>query len=511
MLLRALHTLNASAPELLPESPSYVTHLLHPLEFINNSVASKLTRQVSDLEKICAGSFPAWCHTLISACPFVVPLESKKLFFFYTAFGSVRALVHYQTVNSIPEAEQGDRALPSRISRIKVKISRKRVFRSLLSMEESMVNSRSIMEIMFKDEIGTGLGPTLEFYALASRAWQEKVHKLWRDEYFAAGDAEAESPYVFASNGLYPLPRTPGTGDASADALFRTFGMFIARAMLDGRILDIALNRCFMVWLRGREEQLGLADLRLVDPGLHDTLTKLHAVAEQRAAIVAGGAEGDELAAKLLELTVDGCAVNDLSLTFVLPGFPEVELCQGGADRDVTLDNVAEYVTAVVRTTLVTGVRAQMHAVRAGFNAVFSLDALKIFSPAELELIVSGSEPAPWDAHELKSAMNADHGYSRDSIELKYLCDVMSEFDADEQRLFLSFITGSPRLPVGGFAALRPRFTVVRKKVSRPDDELPSVMTCQNYLKLPPYSSAEVCRNRLTLAMNEGRGSFLLS
>jgi E3 ubiquitin-protein ligase TRIP12 len=36
-------------------------------------------------------------------------------------------------------------------------------------------------------------------------------------------------------------------------------------------------------------------------------------------------------------------------------------------------------------------------------------------------------------------------------------------------------------------------------------------MTCANYLKLPPYSSAAVARERLVYAMAEGQGSFDLS
>jgi E3 ubiquitin-protein ligase TRIP12 len=35
--------------------------------------------------------------------------------------------------------------------------------------------------------------------------------------------------------------------------------------------------------------------------------------------------------------------------------------------------------------------------------------------------------------------------------------------DTVEQRAFLRFVTGSPRLPPGGLAALQPRLTVVRK------------------------------------------------
>ena len=44
-----------------------------------------------------------------------------------------------------------------------------------------------------------------------------------------------------------------------------------------------------------------------------------------------------------------------------------------------------------------------------------------------------------------------------------------------------------------------------------PDDYLPSVMTCVNYLKLPDYSSLDVLRERLTVAIKEGQGAFHLS
>ena len=34
---------------------------------------------------------------------------------------------------------------------------------------------------------------------------------------------------------------------------------------------------------------------------------------------------------------------------------------------------------------------------------------------------------------------------------------------------------------------------------------------CANYIKLPPYSSAEVLRERVLFAIREGQGSFDLS
>lgn len=33
---------------------------------------------------------------------------------------------------------------------------------------------------------------------------------------------------------------------------------------------------------------------------------------------------------------------------------------------------------------------------------------------------------------------------------MKFLFEILSGFDSEQQRLFLQFVTGSPRLPVGG-------------------------------------------------------------
>jgi hypothetical protein len=62
-------------------------------------------------------------------------------------------------------------------------------------------------------------------------------------------------------------------------------------------------------------------------------------------------------------------------------------------------------------------------------------------------------------------ALRADHGYTSHSRALILLAETMISFSPNEQRLFLRFVTGCPRLPVGGLSALRPRLTVVRRTV----------------------------------------------
>lgn len=152
-----------------------------------------------------------------------------------------------------------------------------------------------------------------------------------------------------------------------------------------------------------------------------------------------------------------------------------------------------------------------------GFNSVFPIHHLRIFYPEELENVFCGSGSAnfqKWDAKMLADCCRADHGFTQDSLAIQYFYDILSEYNRDDQRLFLQFVTGTPRLPTGGFKSLTPPLTVVRKKVDgnqSPDEYLPSVMTCVNYLKIPEYSSREVMKEKLRIAASEGSMSFHLS
>ena len=89
-------------------------------------------------------------------------------------------------------------------------------------------------------------------------------------------------------------------------------------------------------------------------------------------------------------------------------------------------------------------------------------------------------------------------------------------------KMFLLFVTGSPRLPIGGFKNLYPKLTVVMFQSEynentmnfgnfNPDRHLPSVMTCQNYLKIPNYSNISILKEKLFFAIREGNNAFHLS
>lgn len=83
----------------------------------------------------------------------------------------------------------------------------------------------------------------------------------------------------------------------------------------------------------------------------------------------------------------------------------------------------------------------------------------------------------------------------------------ITELEPAERPAFIKFLTGSKRLPLGGFKGLSPPLTLVLKRENagqQPDEPLPSVMACQNYVKAPRYSSYDVFKIKFDHAVSEG-------
>lgn len=50
----------------------------------------------------------------------------------------------------------------------------------------------------------------------------------------------------------------------------------------------------------------------------------------------------------------------------------------------------------------------------------------------------------------LNEAIKADHGFNSESQPIRYLVELMASYDNATRREYLQFITGSPKLPIGG-------------------------------------------------------------
>lgn len=85
----------------------------------------------------------------------------------------------------------------------------------------------------------------------------------------------------------------------------------------------------------------------------------------------------------------------------------------------------------------------------------------------ELDVLLRGVGEE-WTAEGVLDAIKCDHGYSASSPTVLAFVAALTDLSAEERRALLRFVTGSPRLPPGGLAALRPRLTIVKKHAHGP-------------------------------------------
>uniref|UniRef100_A0A8C0V7Q7 E3 ubiquitin-protein ligase n=1 Tax=Cyanistes caeruleus TaxID=156563 RepID=A0A8C0V7Q7_CYACU len=517
LLLRVLHAIsrywyylydNAVCKEIIPTS-----------EFINSKLTAKANRQLQDPLVIMTGNIPTWLTELGKTCPFFFPFDTRQMLFYVTAFDRDRAMQRLLDTNpEINQSDSQDSRVAPRLDRKKRTVNRDELLKQAESVMQDLGSSRAMLEIQYENEVGTGLGPTLEFYALVSQELQRADLGLWRGEEVTLANPKGSqegTKYIHNLQGLFALPfgRTAKPAHiAKVKMKFRFLGKLMAKAIMDFRLVDLPLGLPFYKWMLRQETSLTSHDLFSIDPVVAKSIYHLEDIVRQKKRLEQDKTQTKESLQYALEaLTMNGCSVEDLGLDFTLPGFPNIELKKGGKDTPVTIHNLEEYLRLVIFWALNEGVARQFDSFRDGFESVFPLSHLQYFYPEELEQLLCGSKTDTWDAKTLMECCRPDHGYTHDSRAVKYLFEILSSFDSEQQRLFLQFVTGSPRLPVGGrFLSLH----IVEHEITVIIDVFLNKMITSKMSegkREPDYSTIEIMREKLLIAAREGQQSFHLS
>lgn len=64
-----------------------------PEEFTSKKVTTKILQQIEEPLALASGALPEWCEQLTSKCPFLIPFETRQLYFTCTAFGASRLVL----------------------------------------------------------------------------------------------------------------------------------------------------------------------------------------------------------------------------------------------------------------------------------------------------------------------------------------------------------------------------------------------------------------------------------
>ena len=181
-----------------------------------------------------------------------------------------------------------------------------------------------------------------------------------------------------------------------------------------------------------------------------------------------------------------------------------IPLIENGENIMINNKNKKEYIDLYIDWYFNKSIKDYYINFEKGFYKVFDEDLSKILSPEELELIICGSSNLNF--LELKNACIYKDGYNKDSLTIKYFWEIVLDFDEEEKKKLLSFITGCDRAPINGLGNLIISIT----KIGTDINKLPSAHTCFNNLLLPDYKDKNILKKSLFIAINYSEGFGLI-
>merc|ERR1719322_476574 len=239
-------------------------------------VTIKLNQQIEDFICMACQAMPEWCYSIATKCPFLLSFETRHKYFTCTAFGITRSIVWLQSrAESFFEGVPGGLAAVTAATGLGrrddgsadfIQLGRLRHERvtvprdqgSFLPWAKTIItlhaNRKSVLEVEFDGEEGTGLGPTLEFYSLTAAELQRKSLKMWIVEDQGLME-EHHGYYVHQMSGLFPAPWPQDHEEVEEiNSLFSFLGSLIAKCLqvnLSDLSSDLSSDLLFNLYLPG--------------------------------------------------------------------------------------------------------------------------------------------------------------------------------------------------------------------------------------------------------------------
>ncbi|KAH0552405.1 E3 ubiquitin-protein ligase Su(dx) [Cotesia glomerata] len=357
-------------------------------------------------------------------------------------------------------------ALPNHI---KISVSRQTLFEDsyhqIMNAEAFALRRR--LYIIFKGEEGLDYGGvSREWFFLLSHEVLNPMYCL----------------FEYANKSNYSLQINPASY-VNPDHLqyFKFIGRFIAMALYHGRFIYSGFTMPF--YKRMLNKKLIMKDIESIDPEFYKSLIWIK------------------------ENNIDECGLElYYSVDFEILGqVIHHELKENGDKIRVVEENKEEYMRLMTEWRMTRGIEEQTKAFLEGFNSVVPLEWLKYFDERELELMLCGMQEIDVDDWQRNSIYRH---YTRNSKQVLWFWQFVRTTDNEKRARLLQFVTGTCRVPVGGFAELMgsngpQRFCI--EKVGK-DTWLPRSHTCFNRLDLPPYKSYDQMVEKLNYAIEETEG-----
>ncbi|KAJ8394592.1 hypothetical protein AAFF_G00043950 [Aldrovandia affinis] len=302
------------------------------------------------------------------------------------------------------------------------------------------------------------------------------------------GDDNVPLFYQPGKRGFYS-PR-PGKNTEARLNCFRNIGRILGLCLLQNELCPITLNRHVIKVLLGRK--VNWHDFAFFDPVTYESLRQLFRHAQT--------GEAEAVFAQMeLAFAIDLCKEE---------GAGQVELLSGGVNMPVTPLNVYEYVRKYAEHRMLVVAEQPLHAMRKGLLDVVPKNSLEDLTAEDFRLLVNGCGEVNVQMLISFTSFNDESGENAEKLLQfkRWFWSIVEKMTMTERQDLVYFWTSSPSLPASeeGFQPM-PSITI-----RPPDDQhLPTANTCISRLYVPLYSSKQILKQKLLLAIKTKNFGFV--
>lgn len=177
------------------------------------------------------------------------------------------------------------------------------------------------------------------------------------------------------------------------------------------------------------------------------------------------------------------------------------ELIENGSKTLVTDENKQMFVQKTIEYRTDVAIKDQCCAFCMGFFSILPDDRIGIFSPEELDRIICGESFI--DVDDWRRNCNFAGQFSINHPTIITFFNTIKKWSQDDIAQLLTFITGSSRVPLGGFAAYKDFGRPITIGSVDGRDKLITAHTCSNLLDLPIYETETELNDKIRLAIQE--------
>ena len=272
---------------------------------------------------------------------------------------------------------------------------------------------------------------------------------------------------------------------------YEFIGTIIAKALTQGLTVNCLLNS--IIYKIILQEEIKLNDIVFIDRQLYLSIKNLIDLSKTQ-------------------------NIADLEMYFeidkIIDGkMKHINLIDNGNKIKVTNNNLYDFIAARINYLINSQLEGINYIIK-GIEKVFPLSYFDDFSSDELNLLINGF---PFiDIEDWKE--NTEYvGYKKTDKLIKNFWEILYTFSQDDLSKFLQFVTGSSRVPIGGFKSLESnkgtlyKFTIQKIEYKKNLMNFCKAHTCFNKIDLPNFPNKDELLNSIKFAIENECVGFGMS